>query len=373
VTVVFAGGGTGGHLYPAIAIADALRGRNARIAFVGTADRLEASIVPKAGYELHTIASRQLRRRPSLDTLATVGANIKGTLQSLKLLAAARPDLIVATGGYVCFPLALAARIRRMLRLSRAPIVLLEPNAAPGLTNRLLAPIVDEIWGGLAGDAGRLPPKYRQTGIPIRSSLRNLPARDAALARFGLDLSRQTLVAMGGSQGARTINDALLAAVADGGIPDGWQLLMVTGEGEYARVRAALQANPATSMPVRAVPYLDDMADAYASADLLVARAGASTLGELAALGKPAILVPYPYAAEGHQALNAARFASAGAAVVATDREIEAGGFAALLAQTATPQRLAGLTGGARRLQRGDALEEILARIDVLVPRKSRP
>jgi UDP-N-acetylglucosamine--N-acetylmuramyl-(pentapeptide) pyrophosphoryl-undecaprenol N-acetylglucosamine transferase len=375
VTVVFAGGGTGGHLYPAIAIADALRLRNARIAFVGTADRLEASIVPKAGYELHTIASRQLRRRVSLDTLATVAANIKGTLQSLKLLAAARPDLVVATGGYVCFPLALAARIRRMLRLSRALIVLLEPNAAPGLTTRLLAPIVDEIWGGIPGGQTRMPAKYRHTGIPIRSSLRSLPPRDAALARLGFDPARATLVAMGGSQGARTINDALLAAVASDGIPDGWQLLMVTGEGEYDRVNAALPANPAApgSTPVRAVPYLDDMADAYAAADLLVARAGASTLGELAALGKPAILVPYPYAAEGHQALNAARFESAGAAAVTTDREIEAGGFSALLARTANPQRLAELTDGARRLQRGDALEEILARIDALVPRKSRP
>ncbi len=371
MTVVFAGGGTGGHLYPAIAIADALRLRNARIAFVGTADRLEASIVPKAGYELHTIASRQLRRRVSLDTLATVAVNIKGTLQSLKLLAAARPDLVVATGGYVCFPLALAARIRRMLRLSRAPIVLLEPNAAPGLTNRLLAPIVDEIWGGLAGAQSRMA-KYRQTGIPIRASLRSLPPRDAAVARLGLDPARRTLVAMGGSQGARTINDGLLAALAGDGIPDGWQLLMVTGEGEYDRIGAALAA-ASGSTPVRAVPYLDDMADAYAAADLLVARAGASTLGELAALGKPAILVPYPYAAEGHQALNAASFESAGAAAVTTDREIEAGGFSALLAQTASPQRLAELTDGARRLQRGDALEEILARIDALVPRKSRP
>lgn len=371
MTIVFAGGGTGGHLYPAIAIADALRARNARITFVGTADRLESRIVPKAGYDLHVIAGRQLRRRLSLDTLATVAANVKGTLQSLTLLAAARPDLVVATGGYVCFPVALAARIRRALRLTAAPIVLLEPNAAPGLTNRLLAPVVDEIWGAAAPDDARFRSKYRQTGIPIRSSLRSLPARETAVARLGLDPARRTLVAMGGSQGARTINDALLGVVSNGELPAGWQLLAVTGEGEYRRVSAALQA--AQSPHCKAVPYLDDMADAYAAADLLVTRAGASTLGELAALGKPAILIPYPYAAEGHQDANAARFASAGAAVVATDREIEAGGFSELLARTAAPARLAELTAGAARLRRGDPLDAILARIDALVARTCPP
>ena len=109
MTVVFAGGGTGGHLYPAIAIADALRDRNAKIAFIGTADRLEARLVPKAGYELHSIASGALPRRPSLELFRSIGRNIQGMMQSLRLLAAERPDFVVATGGYVCFPVAVAA------------------------------------------------------------------------------------------------------------------------------------------------------------------------------------------------------------------------------------------------------------------------
>ncbi len=370
MTVVFAGGGTGGHLYPAIAIADALRKRNARISFVGTADRLEARIVPRAGYELHEIAARPLRRRLSLDALVTLAANFWGTLQSLRLLGAERPDLVVATGGYVCFPLALAARVRRALGLSRAPIVLLEPNAAPGLTNRLLAPIVDEIWGAVANAQPRFAAKYRETGVPIRASLQALPEREGALERLRLNPAYRTLLAMGGSQGARTINDAVLAAA--GTLPAEWQILQVTGRGDYDRVRAALEtASAGSAPPRRAVAYLDDMADAYAAADLIVTRAGASTLGELAALGKPAILIPYPFAAEGHQELNAERFASAGAAVVIADRDVAAG-FAALLAQTTSPQRLAELTGAARRMRRSDAVEEVLARIDALVPRKGR-
>ncbi len=351
MTVVFAGGGTGGHLYPAIAIADALRERRASISFIGTADRLDATIVPKAGYELHAIASHSLPRSPSLAFVRAIGSNLKGTLQSLRLLAAQRPDLVIATGGYVCFPVALAARIARMLRLSTAPLVLLEPNAEPGLTTRLLRPIVDEVWG------------WGTTGIPVRSTLRPLPSRDAAIARLGLDPSLRTLVAMGGSQGARSINDALVGLVERDAVPRGWQILALTGSDDYERVAAALP---------NARPYLDDMGDVYAAADLILARAGASTLAELAALGKPAILVPYPHAAQAHQAANAAHFEAAGAAVILRDRDLQAGGLPTLLARTVEARRLQALVAGAACLGGGDPLSAILARIDVLLSRKTR-
>jgi UDP-N-acetylglucosamine--N-acetylmuramyl-(pentapeptide) pyrophosphoryl-undecaprenol N-acetylglucosamine transferase len=354
VTVVFAGGGTGGHLYPAIAIADALRARSANVSFIGAADRLEATIVPKAGYPLYTIAGRSLPRRFSLDIFRTIAANAKGIVQSLRLLAAQRPDLVIATGGYVCFPVALAARIRRLTRSSRAPLVLLEPNAAPGLTNRLLAPIVDEVW----------------RSIPIRASLRSLPARSQATMRLGLEPSLRTLVAMGGSQGALSINDAMLGLIAADALPPGWQLLHLTGERDYERVAATQRTRSASDARYVTRPYLDDMADAYAAADLVLTRAGASTLGELAALGKPAILVPYPFAAEGHQEANAARFVSAGAAVLLTDRELQGGDLPSLLVAILQPQRLTELTESAQRLKGSDPLTTILARIESLVPRK---
>jgi UDP-N-acetylglucosamine--N-acetylmuramyl-(pentapeptide) pyrophosphoryl-undecaprenol N-acetylglucosamine transferase len=362
VTVVFAGGGTGGHLYPAIAIADALRARSARIAFVGTAERLEATIVPQAGYELHAIASHSLPRRPSVELLRTVAANFKGTLQSLRLLLRQRPDIVIATGGYVSFPVAFAARIARLARLSRAPIVLLEPNVEPGLTNRILTPIVDEVWGPPLQPEARVTPKYRPTGVPIRTTLRTLPGRAEAIARLGLDPSLQTLLAMGGSQGARSINDALIHLVKSGAVPEGWQILALTGRPDYERVRALLP---------NARAYLDDMADAYAAADLVLARAGASTLGELAALGKPSILVPYPHAAQEHQAANAARFEAAGAAVVLRDRDMRADGLARLLADIVQPKRLQALAAAAGSLAGADPLKAILARIDVLTSRKN--
>lgn len=362
MTVVFAGGGTGGHLYPAIAIAEALRRANATIAFIGTADRLEATIVPKAGYDLHTIAGRPLPRVPSLAMFATIASNFKATIQSLRLLARARPDLVIATGGYVCFPVALAARIRRLVRLSRAPVVLLEPNAEPGLTNRLLTPIVDEIWGPPIEPVRGIRSKYYATGVPIRPTLRVLPSRSQAIESLGLDPALRTLVTMGGSQGARSINDAVIALVESKAVPSGWQILALTGAADYERVRAVL---PTT------LPYLDDMAGAYAVADLILARAGASTLGELAALGKPSILVPYPHAAQDHQATNAARFQAAGAAVVLADRELQAGGLQALLAETIASERLRALGAGAARLSQGDPERAILARIDRLLSRRS--
>lgn len=372
MNAVFAGGGTGGHLYPAIAIADALRARGATVTFVGTADRLESTIVPRAGYALQTVASRPLTRRPStslgmtfVESVRTVWTNAAGTLQSVRVLRRARPDLLIATGGYVCFPVVLAARVLRFTGAFRGPIALLEPNARPGLTNRLLAPLVDEVWGAFPGADPRFAKKYVQTGIPVRALLQSLPAREEAIARLGLNPARKTLLAMGGSQGARAINDALAMLVKSDGLPPEWQLVHVTGEREYDRVRAAL------GKPSGAVrPYLDDLSDAYAAADLVLARAGASTLGELAALGKPAILVPYPFAAENHQAANAEVFRSAGAAVVVGDRELESGRLPAILAETARPERLAALQAAAQRLRGGDPVATILARVDALVARK---
>jgi UDP-N-acetylglucosamine--N-acetylmuramyl-(pentapeptide) pyrophosphoryl-undecaprenol N-acetylglucosamine transferase len=354
LNVVFTGGGTGGHVYPAIAIAQAL-GDRANVTFIGTADRLEAKIVPQAGYPLITVRSAP-RKRAYL--------NVAGFFQAMRALARLRPDIVIATGGYVCFPVVLAARSLRSIGLIHSKLVLLEPNAQPGLTNRILAPLVDELWGAFVQADKRFANKYVRTGIPVRGSLRNLPSRNDALERLGLSNQRSTLLALGGSQGARSINDALTSLLKTGGLPEGWQLIHVTGEQEYDRVRAAQGATGA----LRA--YLNDVTDAYAAADLVLARAGASTVGELAATGRPAILVPYPYAAGDHQRANAEMVAQRGAAVVVDDRELIAGKLRGVLADVTKPARLAELRAAAERERALDPLATILARVDALTMRK---
>lgn len=370
LNVVFTGGGTGGHLYPAIAIADALRERGATITFIGTADRMEATIVPKAGYPLRTVPARPLTRKLSPELARTLGANLSGTIQAARVLREMRPDIVIATGGYVCFPVVFAAWMLRV-----RPIVLLEPNAHPGLTNRMLAPFVNEVWGAFETCDERFSGKFVHTGIPVRAALRALPPQDEAVVRLGLSTKRRTILAMGGSQGARSINDALASLVKTDGLPDGWQLMQVTGESEYDRVRDILrQAQDDSVVPrfrepaVR--PYLHDLSDAYAAADLVLARAGASTLGELAATGKPAVLVPYPYAADDHQRANAERIAASGAAVVADDRDLETGKLRGILAEVTSPGRLASLQAAAARLATIDPVATILARVDALLARK---
>jgi UDP-N-acetylglucosamine--N-acetylmuramyl-(pentapeptide) pyrophosphoryl-undecaprenol N-acetylglucosamine transferase len=357
LNVVFTGGGTGGHLYPAIAIAQAL-GERANVTFIGAADRLEATIVPNAGYPLITVKSAPAKR---------AYANLPGVFQAMSALRRLNPDIVIATGGYVSLPVVLAARILRQFRRIHTKIALLEPNARPGLTNRLLAPLVDEVWGAFPGGDPRFAGKYVQTGIPVRASLRTLPSRDAAIERLGLSSKRSTLLAMGGSQGARSINDALTSLLKSDGLA---RRLATDSRDRRKRVRPRTLSARKEDGALRA--YLNDVGDAYAAADLVLARAGASTLGELAATGRPAILVPYPHAAEDHQRANAATVARSGAAVVVDDRDLIAGKLRGILAEVTQPSRLGDLRAAAERARTIDPITTILARVDALTARKNR-
>lgn len=362
--VVFAGGGTGGHLYPAIAIAEALHER-AQVDFIGTNDRLEATIVPKAGFRVHFVRSRALKRWPLPEVLRTLRENAIGIVQSLGLVRRLRPDVLVATGGYVCFPVVVAARLLRAVGLFRGAIALFEPNARPGLTHRVLAPFVDEVWGAFARPDSRDGCSYVHTGTPVRAAIRRGSSRACAIARFGLAPQRRTILAIGGSQGARSLNDALIALIGNRGMSPGWQLLHLTGERDYEHVRGLLGDEPSSTIR----PYLDDMSDAYAVADLVLARSGASTLAEVIALGLPSLLVPYPHAAEDHQRHNAELLRSAGAAEIITDRELQAGVLPVTLGAVTESTRLEAMRAAAIHLQKGNPVAVILARIDTLAAR----
>jgi UDP-N-acetylglucosamine--N-acetylmuramyl-(pentapeptide) pyrophosphoryl-undecaprenol N-acetylglucosamine transferase len=373
VKLALTGGGTGGHVYPAIALAEAF-GREADFApldvlFVGTRGRLEARIVPKAGYPIAFVHAAPLERKLSLDLLPTIVANVAGICEALALLHRARPDVLIATGGYVAFPVVAALRLVRALRRSRARIALLEPNAAAGLTNRLLAPLVDEIWYATAPAGRPLAPREFVVGMPVRDSMYRAVEAAGARVALGLEPGKTTLVVMGGSQGARTINDAAVG-FAEGGLPAGWQMLVVAGEREFERCKERLRDRP----EVRVVGYLDDPRVAYAAADLVIGRAGASTLGELAATATPAVLVPYPFATDDHQSLNARAYAAGGAARVVPDAELDARRLRDECEAALAPSAFAALRAAARLLAQRDPRATVVARVKLwLAANKAAP
>jgi UDP-N-acetylglucosamine--N-acetylmuramyl-(pentapeptide) pyrophosphoryl-undecaprenol N-acetylglucosamine transferase len=363
------GGGTGGHIYPAVAIAEALAGEPAfaplDVLFVGTRGGLEREIVPAAGLRAAYVQAAPLLRTFSLALLRTAFANAAGFIQSLGVLHRFKPDIAIATGGYVTFPVIAALRAVRALRLSRAKIALLEPNAEPGLTNRLLGPMVDEVWTALTPGE---PPKTVETGTPVRASFARHVDPAAARAALGLDPALTTIVVFGGSQGARSLNEAAVAVGAD--LPPDRQVLLVAGARDFDSVAARL----AGFARVRAVRYLDDPRAAYAAADLVVARAGASTLAELSATGTPALLVPYPHATADHQTRNAAVFARDGAARVIADRELTPERLRVELDAALEPAALAALRAAARERAGGDARANVVARVKALLrPNQERP
>ena len=369
--VLFAAGGTGGHLYPAIAIADALGGR-AEIRFVGTSDRIESTIVPKNGYAFSAIDAAPLERRISVRAAVTGLRTLRGVLQALRLVSAFAPDAVIATGGYVCFPAMLAARIYRTIARRPVLLALVEPNLQPGLTNRLLAPMVDEVWGAFEASAPAFGSKFIRTGVPVRRSLLRARNRIEAARRFGLDPQRRTIVAIGGSQGARSINDAVAALVTRRELPADWQVLHVTGARDYAYVQAEERALFGENR-VAVVSYVEEMADLYAVADIAIARAGASTIGELVATATPALLVPYPHAADDHQRRNAQAYAASGAAAVLDDRDLSGDALWWRLRDLFDDAGLAQMRAAARSLACADSVSAIVARIDARVGRTEAP
>ena len=287
--------------------------------FVGTRNRVESRAVPQHGYDFHAISISGFRRSVSLRALLFPVQVLVALGQSLVLLMRLRPGVVVGTGGYVSGPPVAAAW---MLGI---PTLLQEQNSYPGVTTRLLARVAREVHVTFAATERHLPrtDTMRLTGTPTRAEIGTVGREDAA-QRLQLDPARRTLLVLGGSQGAASINNAVMAAMP-------WlreqevQVLWATGRGEFARVQQALEERlPGGDPRIRAVAYIEHVADAYAVADLVVSRAGATTLAEIMRAGLPALLVPYPHAAADHQTENARTLLEAGAAVVVADAELPA-------------------------------------------------
>ena len=306
--VLLAGGGTAGHISPLLATAEALRELvpDVEVTALGTGRGFETSLVPAAGLPLELVPPVPLPRRPTLDLLRLPGRVRAASGEAMRVLDRIGPDVVVGFGGYVCVPAYLAARRRRL------PLVVHEGNALPGLANKLGARLTPHVATSFPGT--RLP-HATFTGLPIRrliSGLDRAERRGPARAELGLDRDRPTLLVTGGSQGARRLNTAVPAAAAALAAA-GVQVLHISGRTTQVDVRPG-PGDP----PYVVLPYLDRMDLGYAAADLVICRAGASTVTEVAAIGLPAVFVPLPIG-NGEQALNAAPVVRAGGALCVDD------------------------------------------------------
>lgn len=315
-TVVIAAGGTGGHVFPGLAVADALRARgDVHVVFAGTPRGLEGKIIPAQGYDLEMLHALPLKGGgPARAGLAAAVA-ARETVRAAARIRRLKPSALLSVGGYAAGPMALAAA------LLGVPVSLLEPNSVPGFANRIMAPLARRVfvaWPEVAQALGRK--RSRVVGVPLRTAF--------APSRYQPPAAGQParVVVLGGSQGAAALNErlpeALGRAVADlhkgpaGAARREVEILHQTGEGREAAVAAAY-ARELSGSHARATarPFLDDVAGALQQADLVVARAGAVTLAEIAAVGRASLLVPFPFAADDHQWKNAQSFAELGACV----------------------------------------------------------
>lgn len=314
--ILISGGGTGGHINPGLAIADYFKEKqpDCEILFVGTERGLEHELVPKAGYNIKYIEVAGFRRKLSFDTLVTVKKMFKGYYQSRRILKEFRPDAVIGTGGYVCGPVLYAASKMKIKTFVH------EQNVVPGVTVKLLAKSSDVIFTSFSDtDKYMDPAKLVLSGNPVSPSIFDAD-RDEARAKMGLD-SRPVILAYGGSLGATMVNDAVceyLEKTISGGK---YQFIFATGKREYDRVKEKL-GDIASNPDLQLLPYIYNMAECMAASDLVISRAGAMTVSEIAVMGKPSVLIPSPNVAHNHQEFNARSLEKRGAAAVVLEKDL---------------------------------------------------
>jgi UDP-N-acetylglucosamine--N-acetylmuramyl-(pentapeptide) pyrophosphoryl-undecaprenol N-acetylglucosamine transferase len=344
IRVIIAGGGTGGHVIPALAIARELQSEfNAEVTFVGTSRGIENRLVPQAGFPLKLIEVGQLNRVSLVTRFKTLFALPLSVVEASQLLADLKPSVVIGVGGYASGPAMLAAILRRI------PTMVFEPNFVPGMVNRKLAR-----WTRIAAvhfaETGRWFRNYRVTGVPVRKEFFAIPPRDPAAS--------PCLLVFGGSQGARAINDAVVKSVAalKTAIPN-LRILHQTGPRQFDEIAAAYKT---AGEDVEAAPFIENMAQSFADADLIVCRSGASTVAEVAAAGKAAIFIPLPTAADDHQRRNAESLVAQNAAWMIPEAELTPDRLVSVVAQAfGDRNRLAQVGEKARTLAHPDAAREI--------------
>lgn len=356
--VLFAGGGTGGHIYMGVAVGDLLRRRvpDAAVTFVGARGGLEERILPSLGYRLESFPLGGLKNVGAGRVLCTLLQLPFAFGNSLRLLRRLRPQVVIGLGGYSSGPVALAAALRRI------PVLLVEPNAFPGFTNRLLRPVATAVAAGFAETAQNLDAERSVvTGVPIREEFFAVPPPDYAASHL-------TVLVFGGSRGSLPINRLVTAAAPLlGDLPVTW--IHQTGREHFPLVAQEYERH---NLKVELLPYIEDMPAYMARAHLLISRAGASTVAEIAAAGRPAVLIPFPAAADDHQTKNAEVLGRVGAAVVLAQRGLTPHRLAAILRGLVTDRpRLAAMAAAAAQQARPGAAEAILELIECLAAGRS--
>ncbi len=362
MNVIISGGGTGGHIYPAIAIADELRAIDptTNILFVGAEGKMEMEKVPRAGYSIVGLPIVGIKRELTLDNLAFPLKLGRSLLRARQLINEFRPDVAVGVGGYASGPLLLAASLKGI------PTLIQEQNSYAGLTNKVLARWASRICVAYPGmDAFFPADKLRLTGNPVRSDIQFASQQlTAGRQQFGLDPARPTLLVIGGSQGARTLNESMeqgLSRFMEAGIQVIWQ----TGPAFIERAKQAV-AKTSSSL-IKPFDFIYEMDKAYAVADVVVSRAGALSVSELCLVGKPAILVPLPTAAEDHQTKNAMSLVNRQAAVLVTDQSARTDLVTVALNLLNNPVRQQQLSTEIKPLAKPNAAREIAAEVRALV------
>ena len=344
---ILAGGGTGGHVIPALAIAQELQKRyGAEVLFIGTARGIENRLVPAAGFPLRLVQVGALNKVSLKTRVKTLFDLPRAVWDARRILSEFAPDVVIGVGGYASGPAMLAAILKRI------PTLAFEPNVVPGFANRVVARMVSAAAVHFQ-ETARYFPRAVVTGVPVRDAF-------FKIAGTATGNDRPTLLVFGGSQGANAINQAMIKCLPElvKQVPD-IHIIHQTGERDYNDAQAAYQKAGSSA---EVYPFITDMPAFFARADLILCRSGASTVAEITAAGKPAVFVPFPRAADDHQRVNAQALERAGAAVVAEETKLErvwlADTLAALLAD---PGRLQRMSRAARKLAHPDAAGDIAA------------
>lgn len=353
--IVIAGGGTGGHIFPGIAIAEEIKRRDnsAEVIFIGTAHGIEASIIPAEGYPIRFLRAEGIVGRSLMKKCKAGIKTLFALYDAYRILKELKPDGIIGVGGYASFSPALAGYLMSI------PVAIAEQNSVPGLANKMLSRVADVVCATYHESVSFFPrDKTYITGNPIRQGILNA-GKETAYEVFGLQKDRFTVFVFGGSSGARKINSALCEAFSYlNDIRDDIQFLHQTGRNDYETVRETYRK---WGFKGTVAAFIHKMPEAYAAADIVLSRAGATTLAELTAVGKPAILIPYPYAAGHHQEVNANRLLEMGAARVILDSdlsgEVLGKNIKELYEDTST---LAGMQRSSKSLGKPDAAQKVV-------------